>query len=101
MTSCTAHWPRGYTAHVKSPAHIKQFQELKTSTKSFASISRRSEEPLAPIPPLTPACSHISATCTQCCRNPGRGDTNRDDSHSTFLGAVARRAKAKASGGSR
>ncbi len=80
---------------------IRRLWARRISTKSFASINRRSGARRARIPQPIPACSHRFAISMPCCRSRASAATSPDVFPSTFPAAAARRARAKASAASR
>ncbi len=92
---------RRSTVRAKRRARTRASLGLSSSTRSFASTSRRSGARRGRIRRPTPACSRKYATCTPCCRSRGSAATRRDASRSTWRAGAARPARATDNGASR
>ena len=75
-----------YRSREEAGAHKSITGTRDTSTRSFASTSRRLAARRARIPPPTPACSRRSAISMPCCRSRASAATRLDASRSTLPG---------------
>ena len=94
-------WRNGSIARAKCPENTSRSLESRTSTKSFASTSRRLAARRVRIPRPTLASSPKFASCSPCFPRRVSVATRLDASRSTFPVDAAKRARAKASAASR
>src|SRR5215831_16636959 len=101
MIFFTARWRDNSTVHGRSLGSTRRFRGQKQWTRSFALTNPRSDELLDRTPPPTPEFSPRFAIFMPCYPSLGSAVTSREDFRSIWREDVAKRAREKASGGSK